>query len=87
MALYDPIPVLAPITAKVCEPDAKLHAIVFKDGPLTADEQAYLDAAEREQVAIERAETIRRAWASQVRAEMRAIASQPYRPHALEGVL
>ena len=37
---------LAPITAEVRSLDNRLWDIFYKDGPLTPEEQAYLDAAE-----------------------------------------
>jgi hypothetical protein len=37
---------LAPITAEARSLDNRLWDIFYKDGPLTPEEQAYLDAAE-----------------------------------------
>jgi hypothetical protein len=37
---------LTPITAEVRSLDNRLWDIFYKDGPLTPEEQAYLDAAE-----------------------------------------
>jgi hypothetical protein len=37
---------LAPITAEVRSLDNRLWAIFYKEGPLTPEEQAYLDAVE-----------------------------------------
>lgn len=45
--LAEVIPWLPPVTARAAEPDDRLLAIVTKAGPLTAEEQRYLDARER----------------------------------------